>query len=107
MPSLQAVAAAALADKCISWQARGDIGAGMPRGSVGDSELRTRLAGHSEVRAVASTKAIWWDLHLASLLTHLFVFCLYGYRFLSGEKSYGREILHACWSTIRTGLLPF
>jgi len=36
----------------------------------------------------------------------LFV-CLYGYRFLSGGKSYGREISHACWPTIRTGLLPF
>jgi len=35
------------------------------RGSVG---------GHSEVGAAASTKAVWWHLHLASLLTHLFLF---------------------------------
>jgi len=87
MPSLQAVAAAALADKRISWQARGDIGCGVPRGSVGDSELRTRLAGHSEVRAVASTKAIWWDLHLARLLTHLFVFSFVRLQIFQGEKS--------------------
>jgi len=35
-------------------------------------------------------------------------FCfLYGYGFFSGGKSHGREILHACWPSIRTGLLPF
>jgi len=28
----------------------------------------------SELGAAASTKAIWWDMRLASLLTHLFVF---------------------------------
>ena len=27
--------------------------------------------GQSELGAVALTKAIWWDLRLASLLTHL------------------------------------
>jgi len=36
----------------------------------------------------------------------LFVF-LYGYGFLSGGKGQGREILHAYWPSIRTGLLPF
>ena len=28
--------------------------------------------GHSELGAAAATKAIWWDLRLATLLTHLF-----------------------------------
>ena len=37
---------------------------------VGDSELGTRL-GNSDLGAAASTKAIWWDFRLASLLTHL------------------------------------
>jgi len=62
---------AAPADERNSWGARGDIGGVVHRGSLGDSELRTTLAGHSELRAAASSKAIWWDLHLASLLTHL------------------------------------
>ena len=31
----------------------------------------TRLGGHSELGAAASTKAVWWDLRLASLLMHL------------------------------------
>jgi len=38
---------------------------------LGDSELRTTLAGQLELRAAASTKAVWWDLRFASLLTHL------------------------------------
>jgi len=37
---------------------------------VGNSELGTRL-GHSDLGAAASTKAIWWDFRLASLLPHL------------------------------------
>jgi len=52
------VAAAAPADECICWWARGDIGGGVQRGS--------------ELGAAASTKAVWWDWRLASLLTHLF-----------------------------------
>jgi len=36
----------------------------------------------------------------------LFVF-LYGYEFIGGGKRQVREILHACSTTIRTGLLPF
>ena len=35
-----------------------------------------RLHGQLELRAAASRKAVWWDLRLASLLTHLFV-CLF------------------------------
>jgi len=31
-----------------------------------------RLGGQSELGAAASRKAVWWDLRLASLLTHLF-----------------------------------
>jgi len=80
-----------------------------------------KLAAQSELGAAALLKAVWWDLRLASLLTHLFVclflclfvsffLCLfvslYGYGFLSGGKI-GRKILHACWPTIQTGLLPF
>jgi len=56
------VAAAALADECICWRARGDIGGGVQR--------------RSELGAAALTKAVWWDLRLASLLTHSFVFFL-------------------------------
>ena len=37
------------ADERISWRARGNIGGGMHRGSLGDSELRTRLGGDSEL----------------------------------------------------------
>jgi len=59
---------AAAADERISWRPRGDVGCGVHRGSLGDSELRTTLAGHSELGAAASTKAVWWDLRLASLL---------------------------------------
>ena len=33
-------------------------------------------AGRSELGAAASTKAVWWDLRLASLLTHLFMVAL-------------------------------
>jgi len=35
-----------------------------------------RVSGHWELGAAASRKAVWWDLRLASLLTHLFV-CLF------------------------------
>jgi len=53
------VAAVALADEHICWWARGDIVSSVQRGS--------------ELGAVASTKAVWWDLRLASLLMHLLV----------------------------------
>jgi len=33
---------------------------------------RRGSVGHSELGAAASRKAVWWDLRLASLLTHLF-----------------------------------
>jgi len=35
------------------------------------------------------------------------LFFLYGYGFLSGGKRLGREVSHACSTSIRTGLLPF
>jgi len=44
---------------------------------VGDSKLHTTLGGHSELGAAASTKAVWWDLRVASLLTHLFTSLIY------------------------------
>ena len=34
------------------------------------------LAGYSELGPAASTKAVWLDLRLASVLTHLFI-CLF------------------------------
>jgi len=36
------------------------------------SKPAATVGGHSELGAAASTKAVWWDLRLASLLTHLF-----------------------------------
>jgi len=30
------------------------------------------LGGHSELGVAALLKAVWWDLRLASLLTHLY-----------------------------------
>ena len=33
--------------------------------------------GHSEMQAAASRKAVWWDLRLASLLTHLLFIAFY------------------------------
>jgi len=32
-----------------------------------------RLVGQSELQAVALLNAVWWGMHLVSLLTHLFV----------------------------------
>jgi len=37
-----------------------------------EKNFAARLAGQSELGAAASLKAVWWDLRLASLLTHLF-----------------------------------
>jgi len=78
MHSRQADAAAALVDERICWRARDDIGDGVhgARCSLGDLELCKTFAGHSELGAAVSTKAIWWDLCLASLLMHLFLFNL-------------------------------
>ena len=68
----------AAADERISWRPRGDIGGGVHRGSLGDLKLHITLAGHLELGAAASTKAVWWDLLLASLLMHLYL-CLCNY----------------------------
>ena len=43
------------------------------------SKLAATLGGQSELWAAVSTKAIWWDLRLASLLMHLFSFPLLAY----------------------------
>ena len=32
--------------------------------------------GHSELGAAVLLKAVWWDLHVGSLPTHLFFFCI-------------------------------
>jgi len=55
---------AAAADGLISWLARGDFGG---------LRALARLGGQSELGAAASRKAVWCDLRLASLLTHLFL----------------------------------
>jgi len=43
---------------------------------MGQSELATVACEHSEEGTAALLKAVWWDLRLASLLTHLFLFCV-------------------------------
>ena len=58
------VAVAAPADERICWRAMGDIRGGVQRGS--------------ELGTVASNKPVWWDLRIASLLTHKFVSLLVG-----------------------------
>jgi len=42
------------------------------RSSKQISKPAARLGGHSELEAAALLKTVWWDLRLASLLTHLF-----------------------------------
>ena len=46
------------------------IGSRLPN-SHGSSYIEIAV-GHSELGVAALLKAVWWDLHLASLLTHLF-----------------------------------
>jgi len=62
------------------------------RGSVGQSELR----------AAALCKTVWWDLHLACLLTHLFA-CLFACLFVctvmdfsAAEIDSGMKLRIAC-----------
>jgi len=47
-----------------------------------------------------------FSLLCVCLFAVLFVF-LYGYGFLSGGKRYGREILHACSTTIAQNFVNF
>jgi len=47
------------------------------------SKPAAMVSGHSELGAPALHKAVWWGMHLASLLMHLFV-SLHSYGFLSG-----------------------
>jgi len=78
--------------------------------------MLTTVDGHWKMLAVALLKAVWWDFYptirlyegylVYCVFVCFFVCFLHGYGFLSGGKSYGREILHACWPTIRTGLFP-
>ena len=42
------------------------------RSSKQISKPVARLGGQSELEAAALLKTVWWDLRLASLLTHLF-----------------------------------
>ena len=54
-----------------------------------------------------SDYTVIWGIIVCSFVCF---FCLYGHGFLSGDKRSGRsgrEILHACSTAIRTGLLPF
>jgi len=51
----------------------GGITSGMYAAGTGTGrQLLAKLDGHSELRAAALLRAVWWDLRLASLLTHLF-----------------------------------
>ena len=52
-------------------------GGSFRRGSVGIRNWVSWLGGQSELGAAALLKAVWWDLHLASLLTHLLAFVLF------------------------------
>jgi len=38
------------------------------------SSMVTTVSRHWELQAKASTKAVWWGMRLASLLTHLLIF---------------------------------
>ena len=54
----------------------GSHGGGITSGMNSPADLvRRSMAWAFEIGAAALLKAVWWDLHLASLLTHLFV-CL-------------------------------
>ena len=46
---------------------------GRPTGPDGRATA-ARVGGHWQLEAAASRKAVWWDLRLASLLTHLLIF---------------------------------
>ena len=68
---------AAAADGHISWLAMGLWG----RACAGEARWAVRIGcrgsvGQSELCVVVLLKAVWWDLHLASLLMHLLVFLL-------------------------------
>jgi len=63
---------------------------------VGDSELGTRLGGHSELGAAAPTKTVWWDLHLASMLTHLFIYLFIIMPNGRQTYSYTYSSIHSC-----------
>jgi len=49
----------------------------------------------SELGATALLKTVWWDLHLASLLTHLFFFV-----------RLQPSVLRRCWLGSRKGIRP-
>jgi len=64
----------AAADERISWQPRSDISGSLQR----DAHRQGFGIRHeawwgiqNQLGAAASTKAVWWDLHLARLLMHL------------------------------------
>jgi len=63
----------AAADERISWWPRGD---GVQRCSLEIQNYARGSAGHSKLGVAESTKAVWLDLRLASLLTHLFNFII-------------------------------
>jgi len=66
------------------------------------------IYGYDGLQAAALLKAVWWGMCLASLLTHLFVILFFFVRLRISQqrKKLGREILHACFPTIRTSLFP-
>ena len=57
------------------WLAGSYVGGGITsRMTVSARSCASAWHGQSELGAAASRKAVWWDLRLASLLTHLFSF---------------------------------
>ena len=62
----------------VNFDSRGVIGAALPSGMYAASEWMSAngIGGHLELGSAELFKAVCWDLHFASLLTHLFL-CLF------------------------------
>jgi len=62
------------------------------------SKPAATIGGQSELQAAVSTKAVWWDLRLTSLLTHLFYLLL----FLPFFLAYSQPLQIGCLSYFHT-----
>ena len=56
-----------------TWEKKEKLGQRPIQISPGEKNFAARLGVQSELGAGTSRKAVWWDLRLASLLTHLFL----------------------------------
>jgi len=57
------------------WLARSHGGGGLTNGmNVSAGSCASAWHGHSELGAAALLKAVWWDLRLASLPMHLYIY---------------------------------